>query len=71
MFLDIFPLHDYLTIEAFQEGKCHGPEKSRETKEDEDQPQTAGILQQAEIIQEIRTKGGRYEMRQMRWIYVL
>jgi hypothetical protein len=55
MFLDIFPLHDYLTIEAIQEGKSHGPEKSRETEEDKDQPQTAGILQQAEIIQKIRT----------------
>ena len=71
MSLDIFPLHDYLTIKAIQEGKRHGPEKSRETKEDKDQPQAAGILQQAEIIQEIRTIGGRYEMRQMRWIYVL
>ena len=71
MFLDIFLLHDYLTIEVIQEGKCYVPEENRETREDKDQPQTAGILQQAEIIQEIRTRGGRYEMRQMRWIYVL
>jgi hypothetical protein len=30
-------------------------EKSRETKENKDQPETTGILQQAEIIQEMRT----------------
>jgi hypothetical protein len=71
MFLDIFPLHDYLRVEVIKEGKCHGPEKIRETEEDKDQPQTAGILRQAEIIQKIRTKGGPYEMRQVRWIYVL
>jgi len=54
MLLDIFLLHGYLTIEAIQEDKSHGPEKSRETKEDKDQPQTTGILQQAEIVQKIR-----------------
>jgi hypothetical protein len=63
MSLDIFPLHDYLTIEAIKEGKSYGPEKSRETKEDKDQPQTAGILQQAEVIQELRSEGGLYAMR--------
>jgi hypothetical protein len=55
MLIDIFRLHDYLMVEVNQEGKCHGPEKSRETKEDKDQPQTTGVLQQAEIVQEIRT----------------
>jgi len=55
MSLDIFLLHDYLTIVIIQQGKYHGPEKSRETKEDKDQPKTDGILQQAEISQEIRT----------------
>jgi hypothetical protein len=55
MFLDIFLLHDYLSFEAIWEGKCNGPEKSRETKESKDQPQTTRILQQAEIVQEIRT----------------
>jgi hypothetical protein len=63
MSLDIFPVHDYLTLEGIYEGNCNGPEKSRETKEDKDQPQAAGILQPAEIVQEIRTKGGHYEMR--------
>jgi hypothetical protein len=33
------------------EEKSHGPEKSIETKEDEDQSKTTGILQQAEIVQ--------------------
>ena len=55
MSLDIFLLHDYLTIVIVREGKYHGPEKSRETKEDKDPPKTEGILQQPEIGQEIRT----------------
>jgi hypothetical protein len=40
----------------------HGTEKSGETEEGEDQPQTRGILSPAWNFQEIRAQGGHHEM---------
>jgi hypothetical protein len=62
MFVDIFPVNDYLICEIVKGGLNHGPEKSRETQKSKDQPQAARTLSQT------RSEGIRensYEMQQM------
>jgi hypothetical protein len=39
-----------LGLQVIKKGKDHGPEKSRETQESKNQPETARILQQAKDV---------------------
>jgi len=44
MLVDISSVRDYFNLEVIWEEQSHGTEKSRETKENKDQPETTGTL---------------------------
>ena len=50
--------NDYLHLRSLKEDQSHGPEKSRETQENKDQFEAAGILQQDRRMQKNKLEDG-------------